>query len=225
MNIRHVSIFNEFSLIVSGSKISVLKNLGTVSLNPSKIYGIKNLSVDIGASILSTDILDIYGKFPLRFFLSNDPLFDEYNRIKNVYPSSLIKYNNVLQTTNQFSDLPISNDIIDSSNSDFLNSIFYNIFEIYDIPAAANINYFLNLAKCETISEFNFFSINYFKFAAGTTTAGLVATNNDISDFSFFSNSNRYLNFSIYPGLNGSGSPPSGSFRYNYTVNFDLEEF
>lgn len=191
---------------------------------PSKKYKIKNLSIDIGGSTLSTDIVDIFGKFGLRFFLSNSPLPEEYDRLKLIYPSSLIDYNNVLQTSPNFTQDPITNDIIDSSNSDFLNSIYYNNFYIYDVPYSGSpARYSLNKATTQTISEYNFFSINYFKFVHGSTISGLIATNNDISDFSFLSNSYKFLNFSIYPGFQGTGS--SGSFMFNFTVNFDLEEF
>jgi hypothetical protein len=224
-NTRHISIFNEFRIFANGSppEIFVQKSLSCVSLNPSLNYKIKNLTVDVGGSIFKANYIDPIITSPIRFFLSNDPLPDEYNRIKQVYPSAVIKYNGIIQSDSNFATTPISNDIIDSSLE------IYNKFELENLTISPAIVIFLNKSITETVAEYNFFSIAAGRVLTGSGFSGFnIVTNNDLGDFYFNSKNSKFLNFSIYPkivSLGGIIDPSQQVDIYiNFTVNFDLEE-
>lgn len=205
----------------------IIRNLSSVLLAKNKKYLIKNLSIDIGQSYVNgADFYDYYTSTPIRFILSNDPLSDEYNRLKDVFPSYVIRYNNVIKTNNVFDENPISNDIIDNSNVDHGSGIYYNCFQISS-PSYINLTPIrLSSCKSETVSIYEFMSLSSFEQinTSQPRYRNLAVTNNDISDFYFDSKSYSYLNFSVYPYIYGTGSAPLFTMLFTFTVNFDLEE-
>ena len=231
-NIRHISIFNEFRLrsVLSGGNYSFVinKNVSVVELLSNKKYKIKNLSIDIGSNILN--ILDVFFGdtrkfgFPFRFYLDENPLGNEYLRLVNLYPSSQIKLNNTIVTSQELG-FPIALDIVDSSNVYFDGNKYYNSFEFTQIQANPEI--LLQLGKTQTVAEYNFY--NYFYGRISETPTKIInsnSSNNDISDFYFDSKTFNYLCFSIFPFLSFFiwASPYELSINFNFTINFDLEE-
>lgn len=231
-NIRHISISNELRLvsIPSGAQFlfSIIRNLSTVDLIRSKKYKISNLSIDIGSSV--NNIKDVYfGNtrkfgFPIRFFLDDDPLGNEYTRLKNLYPASTVFLNNNTVTSNNLGK-PTSMDIVDSSNVFFDGNKFYNSIGINTVQGSPEI--FLQLGKTQTVAEYNFYNFLYSRIEEGTSKIiNSNTSNNDISDFYFDSKTFDYLCFSIFPFIQYFvlATPFEITTQYNFTVNFDLEE-
>lgn len=231
-NIRHISIYNELRLLSfdSGAQFSFqfLRNLSTIDLIKSKKYKIKNLSIDIGSSI--NNLKDIYfGNtrqfgFPLRFYLDDNPLGNEYNRLIGLYPSATIFLNNVTATSSNLGK-PTSIDIVDSSNVFFDGNRYYNSIGINAVET--NPELFLQLGKTQTVAEFNFYNFLYSRIEEGSSKIiNSNTSNNDISEFYFDSKTFEYLCFSIFPYIKYFilTTPFFININVNFTVNFDLEE-
>jgi hypothetical protein len=232
-NVRHISIYNQLNYQSStaggvDSTFFVTRNLSTIDLIKSKKYKISNLSIDIG--FVFNDFDDIkflnFG-FPLRFFLDDNPLGNEYDRLIGLYPSGNIYLNNNLITSNNLGK-PTSMDIVDSSNvfNDSVIGRFYNTFKI--ITNNPDYRILLQFGKTQTVAEYNFYNFFNSKILnAGITTINSNTSNNDISDFYFDSKTFDYLCFTIFPFIEYLPlAPPAylNIMKLDYTVNFDLEE-
>lgn len=231
-NIRHISIYNELKLqsinIGANFYFSIIRNLSVIDLIKSKKYRIKNLSIDIGSSI--NNIKDVYfGNtrqfgFPLRFFLDDNPLGNEYIRLNGLYPTGTIFLNNSTVTSSNLGN-PTSIDIVDSSNVFYDGNKFYNSFGIN--VTQGNPEIFLQLLKTQTVAEFSFYNFLYSRIEESTTKIiNSNTSNNDISDFYFDSKTFEYLCFSIYPYIKYFvlATPFEIVINLNFTINFDLEE-
>lgn len=231
-NIRHISIFNELKLQTQNSGaqylFSVIRNISVIELVKSKKYRIKNLSIDVGSS--QNNLKDIYFDntrqfgFPFRFYLDDNPLGNEYTRLKTAYPSSTLFLNSNLVTSPDIGE-PTSIDIVDSSNVFYDGSKYYNSFGINAILGSPEI--FLQLLKTQTVAEYNIYNFLYSRIEESTQKIiNSNASNNDISDFYFDSKAFNYLCFSIYPYVKYFILAATFSLviNINFTVNFDLEE-
>jgi hypothetical protein len=231
-NIRHISIFNELKLqsIPSGAQFyfTIIRNLSTIDLIRSKKYKIKNLSIDIGSSI--NNLKDVYfGNtrqfgFPIRFFLDDNPLGNEYTRLNSLYPTGSIFLNGNTITDNNLGK-PTSIDIVDSSNVFYDGSKYYNSFGINQTEGSPEI--FLQLGKTQTVAEYNFYNFLYSRIEESTSKIiNSNTSNNDISDFYFDSKTFDYLCFSVFPYIKYFvlATPFEIVIQLNFTVNFDLEE-
>lgn len=233
-NIRHISIYNEFFLTsqfqsVAPYTYNVTKNLNVIQLIKSKNYRIKNLTVDIGGTNLVVKNMNFDGTegiaFPFRFILDENPLVGEYERLKQIYPTMQFAIDgSVISSVNQLKE-PNSLDIVDSSNVyRALNKYFNTINLIY--PSSSPVMA-LQLAKSQTVAEYNFFNFSYNKIEqASTPFYSIIINNNPINDFYFNSKNFEYLVFSLYPFLRYFIAASGYQFilNTNFTVNFDLEE-
>jgi hypothetical protein len=228
MNVRHVSHFSEFFLSYTQSTDAwkLDKNLHSISLNKSKNYKIENLSLDIGSSQLNSIYSSLKSlSFPLRFFFDNDPLNNEWNRLK-ISPSYDIRYNNTLILLPNSLPAPNAIDILDSSNNDLSSGVYNNLFQVDVSGISADLP--IQLRKTNTISEYNFFNLSQTQIISGSTSIfNTTVSNNDVNNFYFNSNHYEYLNFSIYPGCRFTSVPAGSEFliRFNFTINFDLVEY
>ena len=237
MNTRHISIFNEFNFISSntggtlGNDIG--KNINCISLNNSMRYTIKNLSIDIG-SIASKSglqkIIDTRPVFPLRFFLSNNPIVDSFYDGYNLY---YLAFNGVSSPSSyNYSQL----DRVDSSNQSayITPKVYYNFLETRYSDTQGDFNQ--SQKKTNTVAEFNFFNLSLINTNTYNTTTSAIdtdfksyASNNDISDFYFNSNQEDNLTICIFPriSLNTTGTGVDEeilNLYLSYTINFDLIE-
>ena len=231
MNVRHISHFSEFQLSVVPAaglfSFALWKNLHSINLNKSKKYKIENLSLDIGSTEYESKDISFDGlAFPLRFFLDNDPLNSEYERLKiNAFYG--VSYNGVGVPAPNSLKLPQANDILDSSNSYFNGGIYYNLFLGTAVLATPALEY--QKRKTNTIAEYNFFNFSQCKITESSTNYfTAIISNNDSNNFYFDSKNFEYLNFSIYPLLRFTTSTPSTVnflITLNFTINFDLIEY
>jgi len=232
-NVIHISIYNQLNTQSStagglDTTFFVTRNLSTIDLIKSKKYKISNLSIDIGFIFNNfTDINFLNFGFPIRFFLDDNPLGNEYDRLIGLYPSASISLNNNTITSNNLGK-PTSIDIVDSSNvfNDNVIGRFYNTFKITTTNADYRI--LLQFGKTQTVAEYNFY--NFFSSRivnSATTTINSNTSNNDISDFYFDSKTFDYLCFTIFPFIEFLPLAPPlylNIIKLDYTVNFDLEE-
>ena len=235
MNVRHISLYNEFKLSSSnnGLYFNVGKNVNCISLNSSQQYRIKNLSIDIGSSSLqcqSETFLNALPTFPLRFYLSDNPIVDSFY---DGYTLGALSFNGVSSPSvynyNQI-------DRADSSNQSAycLPNAYNNYLQTEQTNATGDFNHAQK--KTNTVAEYNFFSQNQSyvtKFDASATAfvSDYLSniTNNNITNFMFNSNNENNLSFCIFPRLklNSTGSLytyQTITFSMCYTINFDLIE-
>ena len=233
-NVRHISIYNEFFLTsqlqsVAPYTFNITKNLNVIQLNKSKRYNIKNLTIDIGGTNLNVKNMNFDGteglSFPFRFFLDNDPLAGEFNRLKLVHPTMQVALDNIVISTVNSLGEPNALDIVDSSNVFSALNKYWNTFNLIYPSSSPSIN--LQLSKTETVAEYNFFNFSYNKSEQGAIVYySIIINNNNIHDFYFDSKNFEYLVFSIYPFLKYFISASGYQFilNTNFTVNFDLIE-
>jgi hypothetical protein len=232
MNIRHISIFNEFlfEAVDSGSgtyNYQLDRNINCISLNQSSNYAIKNLSIDIGANTLESN--NIYNvvtapAFPLRFFLSENPIND---CISSSYTTTALLLNGVSAPSTYETK---QNDRLDSSNqSAYISPIVYsNYLQLTQESTTLDYNY--TRLKTYTIAEMNFFNFNQIYTLQSPGTSALyssIITNNDCNDFQFFSNNESNLSMAIFPKIRIQKAIYTNALlrlRLNYTINFDLIE-
>jgi len=232
MNVRHVSIFNEFLLeaVDSGSgtyNYQLDRNINCISLNQSSNYAIKNLSIDIGANTLESN--NIYNvvtapAFPLRFFLSENPIND---CISSSYTTTGLVLNGVSAPSTYETK---QNDRLDSSNQSayITPNVYSNYLQLTQESATLDYNY--TRLKTYTIAEMNFFNFNQIYTLQAPATSPVynsIITNNDCNDFQFFSNNESNLSMAIFPKIRiqkGIYANALLRLRLNYTINFDLIE-
>jgi hypothetical protein len=231
MNIRHISLFNEFlfEAIDDGTGTFTFqndRNIACIYLNQSNSYKIKNLSIDIGSNTLeSNNIYNVVNNpaFPLRFFLSEDPI---PTVIPN-YPTTSLIYEGVSSP----SSYPIKQiDRLDSSNqSAYIQPNSYSNY-LQLTQQNSNIDYNATQVKTNTLAEFNFFNFNQMYTLLSPGVGGKydsIIVNNDISDFTFSSNNESNLAIAIFPKIRiqqGIYANAILRIRLNYTINFDLIE-
>lgn len=231
MNVRHVTLFNEFlfEAIDNGATYSVVnnRNINCIYLNSSKRYSIKSLSIDIGASTLeSNNVFNVVTcpAFPLRFYLSETPINDA---ISNAYTITSLGFDGVSSPTSfDFKQI----DRLDSSNqSGVITPLVYtNYLQLSENMSDPDYNY--TRLKTNTIAEINFFNFSqiYTLQSPGTSPAyNAIISNNNNNDFQFFSNNESNLSITIFPKIRiQKGTFPNAilRIRLNYTINFDLIE-
>lgn len=231
MNIRHISLFNEFlfEAIDTGTAFSVVnnRNINCIALNSSKNYAIKNLSIDIGASTLeSNNIFNVTSApaFPIRFYLSENPINDA---ISNQYTITYLGFDGV-SSPSSFNFKQI--DRLDSSNQSAVISPqrYSNFLELSEEMGSFDYNY--TQLKTNTIAEllfFNFSQIYTLQAPATSPVYNCIITNNDNNSFQFFSNNESNLSIAIFPKIRiqkGIYANAILRLRLNYTINFDLIE-
>lgn len=233
INKRHISIYNEFKIFsqnFSGNFLfSVNKNINPILLNKSLKYKIENLSIDIGSTNLNLkeinfDAIDGLA-FPIRFYLDDDPLRNEWTRLKSVYPSIQFSLNNNVISSINSLGLPESQDVIDSSSVYYQGNKYYNSLNLIQVNSTPELT--LQLSKTQTIAEYNYFNLSNNKVESGLNTYyNLILTNNNLSNFYFDTKSFSYLVVSIYPLIKYfiSGSGYQLILNSNITINFDLIE-
>lgn len=229
MNVRHISIFQEFffqAQDVTSYEFINNRNIACIYLNQSNNYKITKLSIDIGCSTLeSSNYYNIlsFPAFPLRFFLSEDPI----PAVIPNYPTTSLIYDGISSP----SDFPIKQiDRLDSSNqsSRITPYAYSNFLELSQTTPSFDYNN--TQVKTNTVAEFNFFSFNqtYGRIASGIGEKyDALIVNNDISDFNFNSNNESNLAIAIFPRISiQKADQPSALLRLklNYTINFDLIE-
>jgi hypothetical protein len=237
VNTRHISLFNEFNYVASntGGTLGndIAKNINCISLNNSMRYAIKNLSIDIG-SIASKSgvqkIIETKPVFPIRFFLSNNPIVDSFYDGYNLY---YIAFNGISSPSSyNYNQL----DRVDSSNqSAFINpKSYYNFLETRQSDTQGDFNQ--TQKKTNTVAEYNFFNLSLIDTSTFNITTSATAnefksyaSNNDISDFYFNSNQEDNLAISIFPriSMNTIGTLVNEQILdlyLSYTINFDLVE-
>lgn len=231
-NVRHISIYSEFNSsstinLVNGD-FEIQKDLNVISLNSSKNYIIKNLNINtITGKIQLEDCRLNKLNTSLRFFLDDNPLQNEYNRLKlNV--SDVILLNGLIPSL-PITQEPTSLDILDSSNINHENSKYVNTFKFSGSrPLPARLD--LKVCKTQTVSEFGFTTISAINgidttFSPNINYYETFLTNNSIKDFNFFSHTFKYLCMSIYPEFSLSGTNGALLQCYiSFVINFDLEE-
>ena len=232
MNIRHISLFNEFLLeaIDDGTgvfKFQLDRNINCIGLNQSSRYSIKNLSIDIGANTLeSNNIYNVTAcpAFPLRLFLSEAPINDS---ISQSYTTTGLVFDGV-SSPSTFDIKQI--DRLDSSNQSavILPQVYTNFLQLTQDTGTFDYNY--TRLKTNTIAEINFFNFNQvYTLQAPATSPEYtsIITNNNNNDFNFFSNNESNLSIAIFPKVRiqkGIYANAILRLRLNYTINFDLIE-
>lgn len=232
MNVRHITLFNEFLLEAVDNNTGTFslqldRNINCINLNPSSNYSIKNLSLDIGANTLeSNNIYNVTNcpAFPLRFFLSELPINDS---IFGSYTTTALFFDGVSN--------PSTYNIKQIDRSDSSNQSAYiqpNVYTNYLQLTQENSNFDFNYTqlKTNTIAEINFFNFNQIYTLQAPATSPVfnsIITNNDNNDFQFFSNNESNLSMAIFPKIRiqrGIYTNAILRLRFNYTINFDLIE-
>ena len=232
MNVRHITLFNEFLLEAVDNNTGTFtfqldRNINCINLNPSSNYSIKNLSLDIGANTLeSNNIYNVTNcpAFPIRFYLSETPINDA---ISQDYSIATLYYDGVSSPSNY--DIK-QIDRLDSSNqSAYIQpNVYSNYLQIAQENNTFDYNY--TRLKTNTIAEINFFNFNQIytlQAPAVTPVYTALITNNDNNDFQFFSNNESNLSIAIFPKIRiqrGIYTNAILRLRLNYTINFDLIE-
>jgi hypothetical protein len=187
MNIRHISLFNEFLIEAIDNNTGVYslqldRNINCISLNQSSNYSIKNLSIDIGANTLESN--NIYNvttcpAFPLRLYLSESPINDA---ISQSYTTTALFFDGVSSP----STFPIKQiDRLDSSNQSAViqPQVYTNFLQLTQENNTFDFSY--TILKTNTIAEINFFNFNqiYTLQAPATTPlySSIITNNNNNS--------------------------------------------
>jgi len=210
------------------------KNINCVSLNNSMQYKIKNLSIDIGSMSLvagTQEIINSYPVFPIRFYLSDNPIVDAFY---DQYSLTSLSFNGVSSPTEyNYNQL----DRADSSNQSAYcdPKKYYNYLQTRQTDSQANFSQ--TQKKTNTVAEFNFFNLGLLQTNTFNSSTSLIdssfnsyVSNNNISDFYFNSNQENNLAISIFPRINMNSTTPSLatgqtiSLYLSYTINFDLVE-
>lgn len=232
MNIRHISLYNEFKLDATDNGTDYDfqndRNINCIALNAGKNYSIKNLSIDIGGNTLESN--NVYSvltcpSFPLRFFLSENPIND---CISNLYNLSSLIFDGV-SNPSSFDYKQI--DRLDSSNqSAYIAPIRYSNYLQLTEDKSGDGDYNYTSLKTNTLAEFNFFNFAQLFTLQSPGVGGVYSaftSNNDINDFTFFSNTEQNLSIAIFPKLRiekGIYANAVLKIKFNYTINFDLIE-